>query len=98
MVQLAAVTLADSFAVLWFAGFNLAAFLLFGLDKGRAARGGRRVPESRLALLGALGGWPGGWLGMRVFRHKTLKGSFQFLYFLALVPFVAGVLCWWHWR
>jgi len=92
------VTFADSLAALWFAGFNLAAFLLFGLDKGRAVQGGRRVPECWLALVGALGGWPGGWLGMRVFRHKTLKWSFQLLYFLALIPCAAGVLFWWHWR
>ena len=88
----------DTFADVWFAGFNLVTLLAFGFDKGRAGQQQRRIPEATLALLGALGGWPGGLVGMKMFRHKTLKRSFQVKYALALVPFVAGVWAWWHWR
>ena len=88
----------DSFATLWFAVFNAATFIAFGFDKWRASRSKRRVPESSLVLLGALGGWPGGLLGMIVFRHKTAKLTFKLKYALALIPFVAEVWAWLHWR
>ena len=88
----------DTFAAVWFAAFNLVTWLAFGFDKWRAGRKQRRVPEFTLALLGALGGWPGGLVGMKTFRHKTAKWTFQLKYALALVPFAAEVWAWWHWR
>ena len=88
----------DTFALAWFAAWSALAFLAFGYDKWQARRKGRRVPESFLVLLGALGGWPGGLLGLKVFRHKTSKRSFQFKYALALVPCAALVWAWWHGR
>ena len=56
---------------------SLASFAAYGLDKRRAAVGGRRVPERTLHLLASLGGWPGAILAQRQFRHKTRKVSFQ---------------------
>ena len=88
----------DTFAAVWFAAFHLATFLAFGFDKWRAGRKQRRVPEFTLALLAALGGWPGGLVAMKMFRHKTLKRTFQVKYALALLPFAAEVWAWWHWR
>ena len=73
-------------------------FLTFGYDKWRAARSGSRVPESFLCLLGAVGGWPGGLLGMSLFRHKTAKWTFKFKYALALIPFAAEIWAVLHWR
>lgn len=58
------------------AALNLLAFLAFGLDKGLARRGGRRIPEARLLLLAFLSGIAGAWAGMEVFRHKTRKTGF----------------------
>jgi len=49
-------------------------------------------------LLGTLGGWPGGLLGMNVFRHKTAKLTFKLKYALALIPFATEVWAWLHWR
>jgi uncharacterized membrane protein YsdA (DUF1294 family) len=63
------------------------AFLLFGFDKWRAGRGGQRVAESSLWWVSALGGWPGGLLGIIVFRHKSAKWSF-------LLMFAAAFLVW----
>ena len=62
---------------------NLAAFLVFGIDKWKAKRkvkkeSVRRVPEKTLFLLAALGGSVGALLGMKVWRHKTLHRSFRF--------------------
>jgi uncharacterized membrane protein YsdA (DUF1294 family) len=57
------------------------AFVLFGYDKYRAGQTGQgRVSEFALALVGGVGGWPGGLLGMLSFRHKTAKLSFQLKY------------------
>ena len=88
----------DSIAAIWFTVFNGAAFVAFGFDKWRASRSKRRVSEFSLALLGALGGWPGGLVGMTVFRHKTAKLTFKLKYALALIPFAAEVWAWLHWR
>ena len=88
----------DKFAALWLVVFNAAAFITFGLDKWRASRSKRRVSESTLIWLGALGGWPGGLLGMNVFRLKTAKLTFKLKYTLALIPFCAGLWAWLHWR
>jgi uncharacterized membrane protein YsdA (DUF1294 family) len=64
---------------------------MFGFDKWRAQRSGSRVSEFLLVLLAALGGWPGGCLGMMVFRHKTSKWTFKFKYALALIPFAVEI-------
>ncbi len=88
----------DSIAAIWFAAFSAVAFLMFGFDKWRAQRSGWRVSEFLLVMLGALGGWPGGLLGMMVFRHKTAKWTFKLKYLLALIPFAAEIWLWLHWR
>ena len=80
----------------WLAAANCAAFLLFGYDKWQAGRKGGRVAESTLWLASAAGGWPGGLLGMVLFRHKSTKASFQFKFAAALVVWVA--LLWAVWR
>ncbi len=88
----------DTLVFAWLAVLGAVTFLAFGYDKWRASRSGRRVPESSLVLLGALGGWPGGLLGMIVFRHKTAKWTFKLKYALALIPFAAAVWAWLRWR
>lgn len=73
------------------------AFAMYGWDK-RAARLDRsRVPERRLHLINLLGGWPGGLIGSRVFRHKTRKVRFRVVFWLTGLPhFVGwGVWAWW---
>jgi uncharacterized membrane protein YsdA (DUF1294 family) len=88
----------DSFAIAWFGALSVVAFFTFGFDKWRASGANRRVPESFLISLGALGGWPGGLIGMNVFRHKTAKLTFKLKYSLALLPFAAELWAWVHWR
>jgi uncharacterized membrane protein YsdA (DUF1294 family) len=88
----------DSFAAIWFAVFNVVTFIAFGFDKWRASGSKQRISEFSLALLGALGGWPGGLLGMNVFRHKTAKLTFKLKYALALIPFAAEIWAFLHWR
>lgn len=57
---------------------NLAAFVLYGLDKGKAKRGAWRIPEATLLLV-ALFGPLGALLGMELFRHKTKHWKFKIL-------------------
>ena len=80
----------------WVGVASVWAFLLFGFDKWRAGRtGSRRVAESSLWLVSALGGWPGGLLGIVVFHHKSSKPAFLFKFSLALVVWAAIVASAW---
>ena len=89
---------ADGWFFVAIAVMSVLTFFVFGFDKWRAIRAGGRVSEFTLALLGALGGWPGGLLAMLAFRHKTAKASFKWKYAAAGAVF-AGLLClWWRWR
>jgi len=73
---------------------NAVTFAAFGLDKWRAIRGRRRLPESWLLGLCAATGIVGGLIGMGVFRHKTRKASFRW----KLVPVGALNVLWlWLW-
>jgi len=53
------------------------AFTVYGWDKWCATRGRSRVSERTLVLWALVGGWPGAYLAMRTFRHKTSKPSFR---------------------
>ena len=52
---------------------NLDGLILMGVDKSRARRGKRRIPEATLFLVAAIGGVL---IGMYAFRHKTQHDSF----------------------
>ncbi len=88
----------DLFALAWIGVWSALTFITFGHDKWRAGRGGWRTPEFTLALLGAIGGWPGGLVAMLFFRHKTAQGLFKLKFAIALIPFAAGLWAWQHWR
>jgi uncharacterized membrane protein YsdA (DUF1294 family) len=64
----------------WVVSVNLVAFGYYGFDKMRAGAQGRRVPEVVLHGLALLGGSLGAYLGMRLFRHKTIKSSFRLVF------------------
>jgi uncharacterized membrane protein YsdA (DUF1294 family) len=86
----------DQLLLAWVGVVSAWAFLMFGFDKWRAGRsGGRRTPESSLLWASALGGWPGGLLGIVLFRHKSAKPSFLFKFTLAFFDWVALVACVW---
>ena len=68
-------------------------FFAYGLDKRRAAKGDRRVPERTLHILALLGGWPGALMGQRLFRHKTNKISFLVVFWVTVVVHWAAVGC-----
>ena len=65
-------------ALLWaLLALNVLEFSLMGFDKRRSRRGGRRVRERTLLLLGLFGGALGGVTGMFFFRHKTRHWYFR---------------------
>lgn len=81
----------------YFIAVSLLTFLAYGVDKGRAANQGWRVPESTLHGLSLIGGWPGALAGQQVFRHKRRKGAFMAVFWLtAMVN--CGVLAWLLWK
>jgi uncharacterized membrane protein YsdA (DUF1294 family) len=72
---------------------NIAAFLLFWLDKDAARRGLGRISERTLLLAAALGGGLGALLAQQILRHKTRKQPFRTrLFLIVLVELIAGWL------
>ncbi|MBR0425080.1 MAG: DUF1294 domain-containing protein [Clostridia bacterium] len=74
----------------WLALSNLAALVLYGVDKARARRGAWRIPERTLLIVPFFGGALGALLGMLLFRHKIRKLYFWILVLLALLLWVVG--------
>ena len=56
---------------------NLLTIVQFRADKQRAIAGEKRIPESDLLFLAAIGGSPAALLARRWFRHKTRKEPFS---------------------
>ena len=73
--------------------FSVLSFFAYMRDKRAAARDAWRTSESTLHLLDLAGGWPGGIIAQRLFRHKTVKPSFQFGFWFTVVANMGGV--WW---
>ncbi|UCC17310.1 MAG: DUF1294 domain-containing protein [Dehalococcoidales bacterium] len=78
---------------IWLAIASIITFLSYGFDKVQAKRNGTWVPEKYLHWMALAGGFPGGWLGRSVFRHKTRKGVF--LFFLVTSTIIHLVLAGW---
>ncbi len=55
---------------------NLAAFIMYGVDKQKAVRHKWRIPERTLIGIAVFGGSLGALLGMKAFHHKTKHRKF----------------------
>lgn len=75
--------------ICYLSAVNLLALALMGLDKGKARRGARRIPEKTLFLTAVIGGSVGAIAGMFLFRHKTRHLSFV----LGLPAILLAQLC-----
>jgi uncharacterized membrane protein YsdA (DUF1294 family) len=73
------------FAAAWLLAANLTTFAYYGYDKARARATRSRVPEVVLHAMVLMGGSVGAYLGMRLFRHKTIKASFRMVFWLIVV-------------
>jgi uncharacterized membrane protein YsdA (DUF1294 family) len=78
--------------LVWYAGVSVVTFAAYALDKSAAQNNRRRTPEATLHILGLLGGWPGGLVGQRMFRHKTRKKNFRAVFWLTVVVNVGAFL------
>jgi uncharacterized membrane protein YsdA (DUF1294 family) len=79
--------------LIWLAIASGITFILYGFDKAQAKVGGWRVPEIVLHALALSGGFPGGWVGRSMFRHKTQKGFFTFVLVISTILYL-GLGCW----
>jgi len=70
---------------------NITTFLLYGYDKFISKGESLRVPELNLQALALLGGSPAALLAQKFFRHKTIKQSFQIVYWI-IVAIQFGLL------
>jgi uncharacterized membrane protein YsdA (DUF1294 family) len=71
---------------------NLLTFIIYGIDKFKAKKSKWRIPESTLLLLALIGGSIGAWLGIKVWRHKTLHKKFYIGIPLIIITQVALIL------
>lgn len=62
--------------VIYLIVINLITLFAMYIDKQKAKKSKRRIPEKTLFTLVALGGGIGGIAGMYIFRHKTKKSRF----------------------
>src|SRR3954467_6686179 len=78
----------------WLLAVNVVALGYYGYDKAQAGASAARVPEVVLHGLAVVGGTVGAYAGMRLFRHKTIKGAFQvvFWYIVILQALLAAAL------
>ncbi len=72
--------------VYYYIMINAAAFLLYGIDKGKAVKRKYRISEATLIIVAVLGGPFGAFLGMHVFHHKTKKKKFYIT-----IPILMGI-------
>lgn len=68
---------------------------MYGVDKLLALNNKQRIRERTLHVISCFGGWPGGYLGQRLFKHKISKRKFikifwftVFINILALITFL----------
>lgn len=73
---------------------NVIAFLAYGLDKLKAVRHWRRIPEAVLLSFSFLGGSVGSLMAMSLFRHKTQQSLFRIM--VPLFLFIHLVLIGWY--
>lgn len=78
--------------VYYLIGINVIAFLVYGIDKWKAKKSLWRIRETALLGLAVLGGSIGAWLGMKVWRHKTMHKKFKYGIPLILIAQIAIVL------
>lgn len=50
---------------------NIAGLITMGADKYKAVHDKWRIPEKTFFIIALIGGCPGAWAGMYIFRHKT---------------------------
>lgn len=71
----------EQIGIYYLLAINVIAFVMYGFDKWMAAANTWRVSEKMLWFVALIGGSAGALFGMKTFRHKTRKTSFQLVLF-----------------
>lgn len=80
---------------------NIASFIMFASDKGKAKKQKSRISEKKLLKVCFWGGAVGGFIGMLIFNHKTRKKRFYifipllFIIQVVVESFIIGFLVFW---
>lgn len=69
---------------------SLVSAAMHWVDKRRASRGRRRIPERSLHSIELVGGWPGAVLMTRAIGHKTAKARYMWTLYAIGLGHVAG--------
>ncbi len=77
---------------------SLLTFFLYADDKSHAKLDHRRIPEKTLHLFEFFGGWIGGFIAQRTLRHKSIKQSYQFAFWLIVIIHQIMWLVWLFFR
>ena len=80
--------------ILFYLGMSIVSFYLYGNDKYKADKDFWRTPESTLHFFDLLGGWPGGFIAQRMFRHKNGKGAFQVVFWITVIANIVVLVDW----
>ncbi|MGY0617906.1 DUF1294 domain-containing protein [Lysobacter sp. A378] len=67
-------------------------YIMYSLDKAAAGKNMQRTPESTLHFVDLLGGWPGALIAQQQFHHKTVKASFQQVFWVTVFVNIAVVV------
>lgn len=70
---------------------SILTFLLYGLDKFLAKAEWKRIPERWLHTLSLIGGFPGAFLGMKIFKHKTNNPKCRWMILASLLLHLIGI-------
>jgi len=68
-----------------YVGMSFVTFVAYALDKRAAVTAGWRLSEGSLLALGLACGWPGAIVAQQVARHKTMKMSFQIVFWVTVI-------------
>ena len=71
---------------------SVVTFCVYAVDKWKAKRGRRRIPENTLHELEFLCGWPGALLAQKIIRHKSVKTSFRTIFWIMVAANAAIVI------
>ena len=69
---------------------GLVSFIMYGIDKKRAVKSKRRIPEYILRIFDLLGGWPGAIVAQQKLRHKNRKKGYQVVFWLIIICHIGG--------
>ena len=74
--------------IVFFITVNIISFTMMAIDKEKAKKRLPRISEKSFLVLSALGGFLGIFVAGWLFRHKTIKRSFQFKILFGMIVFI----------